>query len=127
MIECLRSISIKLKLCPLSNFVISGCFTYFFLIVGRLNCVPRAVVRGENARNELKFVVKRWRAACFLQKHVKRWIAQRILDQHQRAAVTLQSGGVNFSGISISYFYGLDRYSLDFIIIPCCSSSWEHG
>ncbi|CAA7392349.1 unnamed protein product [Spirodela intermedia] len=89
----------------------------------------QSFVRGQNARNELKFVVKRWKAACFLQKHVKRWIAQRILNQHQRAAKTLQSA--LRGSIARKHFYVLrdSRSSVHEDIensLPKASEKMEH-
>uniref|UniRef100_A0A1D1Z755 Unconventional myosin-Va n=1 Tax=Anthurium amnicola TaxID=1678845 RepID=A0A1D1Z755_9ARAE len=51
----------------------------------------QSFVRGEKARNNLKIVMKRWKAADFIQKHVKRWIAHRMFDKLRKATILLQS------------------------------------
>ncbi|MQM13768.1 hypothetical protein Taro_046694 [Colocasia esculenta] len=65
---------------------------FFWLETQFCKFVPHTVVRGENARSDLKVIIKRWRAAIFIQKHVKRWIARKILNEQQKAAILLQSG-----------------------------------
>nr|XP_029116747.1 myosin-1 isoform X3 [Elaeis guineensis] len=54
----------------------------------------QSFVRGEKSRCEFKVLVKRWRAAVLIQKHVKHQIARTMFDDPLKDIILLQSGSV---------------------------------
>lgn len=57
-------------------------------------CAKKTVVRGERARHNFEFLMKRWRAAVFIQKHVRLWLARTVFKNQQKDIIFLQSGNI---------------------------------
>nr|CAD1819334.1 unnamed protein product [Ananas comosus var. bracteatus] len=51
----------------------------------------QSFVRGEKARLKFYLLLKRWRAAILIQKHVRRWIMKTKFDDQQKDVILLQS------------------------------------
>ncbi|XP_064942329.1 myosin-2-like [Musa acuminata AAA Group] len=51
----------------------------------------QSFVRGERARHNFEFLMKRWRAAVFIQKHVRLWLARTVFKNQQKDIIFLQS------------------------------------
>lgn len=53
--------------------------------------ILQSLVRGECARKEFEFLVKRQRAVILIQRHMKQRITKKVFEQHQKAIILLQS------------------------------------
>ncbi|WOL12977.1 myosin-2-like [Canna indica] len=51
----------------------------------------QSFVRGERARHTFQELIRRWKAAIVIQKHVRLWFARTLNDNQQKSIILLQS------------------------------------
>lgn len=96
----------------------------FHAVIGNLCCV---VVRGEKSRCEFEVLIKKWRAAVLIQKHVKHRIARAMFDDQQKDVILLQSGSIAAACKEILWvLYDCNECS-SFSFSFFCSYSWVVG